>query len=137
MKRARRAWPATLTKQGSYGSTEPETASMGSAWLCTMSSVYVFWLLDYCSCEIPNRGSGCISETFVCSSDSFILLGSPVKTLHKDFHVVLFCSLWLLFLGDLLFSWVELKEEWIWRKLKVASELKAEMYCIREESIFS
>lgn len=76
MERTRRARPAKLTKQGSRGSIEPETASMGPAWLYTMSSVYMLRLLDYCSCEIPSRGSGCISETL--SALFFILLGSPV-----------------------------------------------------------
>lgn len=33
------------------------------------------WLLEWCFSGTPNRGSRCISDSFVCSSDSFPLVG--------------------------------------------------------------
>lgn len=66
MEETRIAWPTELTKQGSRGPTETEAASMGTAGVCTRSSVCMLWLLAWCLYRTPNGWSGCVFDSSAC-----------------------------------------------------------------------
>lgn len=67
MEDMRKTWPTVSTKQCSVGLTEIEVASMGPVCICTRFSVYTSWLLVWCFHGNPNRGSGCVSDSFAFS----------------------------------------------------------------------
>lgn len=95
---SRRACPAESTKWGTHVPMETEAASTEPAWGCTRSSVYVLWLLAWCSCGTPNSGSWCVSDFLVCSWDSLSLIEVPCPAsiwgllpCHIMSNFVLFC----------------------------------------------
>lgn len=67
MEDTKKTWPMELTKRGSHGLTETEMASTGPSWIYTRSSVYIVWLLTWCSGRIPNSGGMHSSDSFACS----------------------------------------------------------------------
>lgn len=85
------------------------------SWVCMMSFTQMLWLLTWCFLGTPNSGSGCDSDTFVCS-----WVFSPVAQLScEGFHLVIcnsFCPECMSFLGNMLFSEEEIEAEWIWGK---------------------
>jgi hypothetical protein len=110
MEDTRRPWPTESTKQGSYGFTETEAASTESALVCPRFSEYMYD--SYCG--------KCISTSFACSWDSFLLIGLSSLASIEGLSPCLIVSCFVLFgccffsLGDLLFS--EEGTEGIYRK---------------------
>lgn len=66
-----------------------------------------------------------VSLTLACSSYSFPPVGLPclasVWGIFTLFYCILFCGLWLLSLGGLLFFWKEAEGEWNWEREEVGS----------------
>lgn len=54
-----RTWTAESTKQGLFWLTGAEAASLSPAWT-HHHSTYMLWLLDWCFCATPDKGSGCL-----------------------------------------------------------------------------
>lgn len=68
MEDIRKTWPTESTKQGSYGLTETEAASVSGTEIgMYRSSAYILWLLVLCSCGTLHSWREGISESFACS----------------------------------------------------------------------
>lgn len=71
-------------------------------------SVCMLWLLNWCFCVSLSNGGGCISICFVYSLYSFPPVGLLCPLLvwgaSSLSHCTLYCHVWLLSLGGLLFS---------------------------------
>lgn len=55
--------PSALTKQGTDGLTETETAGTGPTWVCTRFSAYV---IDWYYCRTPDYENKLGPDSFTC-----------------------------------------------------------------------
>lgn len=113
MEDTRKTWSMESTKPGLHGLTETETADLGPAWVCTKS-------LRVCYGCLVSVFVGLITVEAAVSLSICLLLGCLVQPLYRGFcpalpYCVLFCPVWFLSLGGLLFS-EEVEEEWIWKR---------------------
>ena len=60
MEDTRRTWPTESTKEDSYGLIETEVAGLGSAGICTKSSM--LWLSAWCFSRLCRYGSGAVEH---------------------------------------------------------------------------
>lgn len=85
------------------------------ALVLTRFSVNTLWLLGCYFCENPNCRSGCISDSFASSWDSFCLIGLPCSALIWGLLSCFILSCFVLFGCHVLESWTFLKRKWRWR----------------------
>jgi hypothetical protein len=108
-----------MTKWDSYRLKETEVANSSSAWICTIFSAYMQWLLSLWFCGFLSTGSLCVSHMFAWSWDSFPIIGLPLSTLNVKAFALSYCILcwcvYLLFLWGLLLS----KGEWRWSEWRL------------------
>lgn len=112
-------WGSLISKERSHAALQFRLA-LHIMWLlisasvpiyCRRSSEYMLWLLGRCFCGSLNNGRGCISNSFVCSWDSFshvVLLYPALRWGILSFLIVSF----VLFVCCLLEAWSLLKRKW-------------------------
>lgn len=119
MEDARRTWPIKPIKQCSHVLAETKATITGSASVCTGSSTY---LLAWWLCGSPNSGEGCFSFVlFVLQFGSLSSLDMRAFSLTYcifSFVCFGFCQVWLVSLGNLLFS-EEKQGKLIWSRREV------------------
>ena len=130
------------TKHSSHGLTETKTASIGPARVCTRCSVWMFWVLAWCSwC-----GSCKWKTVWTVFGNVFLLLGCLVHYLHDGFCLdllYLVLSVWPFSPRGLLFSEEEMEERGSGGHRRSKSygveegESVVRKYCMREESVFN
>lgn len=89
-------------------------ASRGPVWIYTRFSVYMLWLLACCFVGLLTVGADV--SLLPARETRFLQLGcfvQPDLSAFSLFYCVLFCPVWLLSLGSLLFSEGK-QREWIW-----------------------
>lgn len=84
-----------------------EEASIEPGRVCTLSSASVLWLLAWSSCGNPNGGSKCVSDSWqllgLLSFYCVTLFSLDMRAFPLS-YCILFCHVWLLPFGGLLFS---------------------------------
>lgn len=115
---SQRGWrKAGERKQGSYGLSETEVASMRPACACTRSSVYKLWLLTWCFCGTSNSLNRCVSVWLLPTLTTLPPVGLPFPASCEGFCLLslyIFCPVWLFSLGGLIFFWLEIDGIYIW-----------------------
>lgn len=81
-------------KLGTYGLIYTEMATTVFAWVCTKSSAYMPWMLDWCFCGMTNSGNGRVSDSFVNPWYSFSFIRLMVHLWNERSCLVLLCLIW-------------------------------------------
>lgn len=113
---------------------------MGPAWVCMMSSVYILWLLNWCSVGLLIVGAT-VSDSLLVLENLFLLLGCFVQPQCEVLalsYCIFFCPVWLSFFGGLLISVEEIESEQILGEWRWWNGLgKAEGEAVVQDSIFN
>lgn len=142
-----RTWPTKSTKWGTYWVTESEASNMEPARVYIRSSAYMLYLSVWYFCETPNSRSGSVLDSFACFWDFppvWMPCPASVWGLLPCFILCCFVCLVVESWRCVLF-WEDTEGLRILERQEVGARSLEEkgsgncgqVYCMREESIFS